>query len=79
MRFGASIQVATRVAQVEAELAMLHDFAVTDSYYVLVTGSTRMNVGRFLTSYVFGRSAIAECIEFAPGVPAKVGGLQWFR
>ncbi|KAG1669318.1 hypothetical protein FOA52_014880 [Chlamydomonas sp. UWO 241] len=65
-------QVATRVTEVKAELAMLHDFAVTDSYYVLVTGSTRMNVGRFMTSYLFGRSAIAECIEFAPDVAAKV-------
>ena len=47
-----------------------HDFAVTDNYYCLVQNPTELDFQAFLTEYVWGKKAVAECIAFNKDKPA---------
>jgi all-trans-8'-apo-beta-carotenal 15,15'-oxygenase len=51
---------------------LVHDFAITENYYVLVEGPVKLDMRRFFLEYPFGKSAIAETLVFDPQQKARV-------
>ena len=48
----------------DAAFAFLHDFAVTEKYYVFAENPVRLDFGKLLTKYMFGKACIAECLKY---------------
>jgi hypothetical protein len=57
----------------DAAFGFVHDFLVTDNYYVIVENATRMNFWKLLTQYTIGKACIAECLYQDKERPMKVG------
>lgn len=55
-------------------MALIHDIAVTEDYYVVHVGPLEFSPGKFVTEYFTSRCAIAECLQYQPNKPSKV----WF-
>ncbi|KAI8475714.1 MAG: retinal pigment epithelial membrane protein-domain-containing protein, partial [Monoraphidium minutum] len=45
-------------------ITILHDFTVTEHYYVLVEGPINFDLGKFLGSYLFSKCSVAACLVF---------------
>eukprot|EP00879_Flechtneria_rotunda_P000885 GHRR01001012.1.p1 GENE.GHRR01001012.1~~GHRR01001012.1.p1 ORF type:complete len:699 (+),score=220.59 GHRR01001012.1:1081-3177(+) len=43
---------------------IIHDFAVTEHYYVVVEGPVGLHLGKFMREYIFSKCSIAECLVF---------------
>lgn len=43
---------------------LVHDFAVTENYYVVVEGPVKLDLKRFFLDYPLGKAAIAETLVF---------------
>ena len=56
----------------DAAFAFLHDFAMTERSYIFVENPVRMNLGKLLTKYMFGKACIAECLGYDPSRPTKI-------
>lgn len=56
----------------DAAFAFLHDFAMTERHYIFLENPVRMNLGKLLTKYMFGKACIAECLQYDPSRPTKV-------
>jgi all-trans-8'-apo-beta-carotenal 15,15'-oxygenase len=50
----------------DAAFAFLHDFAVTEKHYIFLENPVRLNFGKLLTKYMFGKACIAECLQYDP-------------
>ena len=49
-----------------------HDALVTPSYYIVTANPMRMDLGKLLTQYMFGRCSIAECLVMDKAAPLKI-------
>eukprot|EP00775_Hariotina_reticulata_P005365 gene5365-5600_t len=53
-------------------VAMIHDLAVTQDYYVVVVGPVNFSASKFITEYVTSRCSIAECLQYNPNQATKI-------
>ncbi|KAI8470373.1 MAG: carotenoid oxygenase [Monoraphidium minutum] len=53
-------------------MALVHDIAVSEDYYVVHVGPLEFSPGKFVTEYFTSRCAIAECLRYNPDKPSKV-------
>ncbi|GBF88647.1 hypothetical protein Rsub_01546 [Raphidocelis subcapitata] len=60
--------------QLPAGMALVHDIAVTEDYYVVHLGPLDFDGARFVTDYITSRCSIAECLRYRPDKPSRV----WF-
>ena len=56
----------------DVSLAMVHDIAVTEDYYVVVMGPIAFSPSKFVTEYFTSRCSIAECLVYNPQTPTKI-------
>lgn len=67
------VQVHETETQIEdAAFGFVHDFLVTENYYIIVENPTRMDFWKLLTQYTFGKACIAECLYQDMERPMKV-------
>jgi all-trans-8'-apo-beta-carotenal 15,15'-oxygenase len=70
-------EVGARVHETKATLpgaafAFLHDFAVTERFYVFLENPVSMSFWDLATGYALGRKCLAECLKFDASRPARV-------
>lgn len=56
----------------DAAFGFVHDFIVSENYYVIVENPTRMDFWKLLTQYTLGKACIAECLYQDMDRPMKV-------
>lgn len=56
----------------DTQVAIVHDLAVTEHWYVLVSGPLRFYPTRFLGPYMRGSASLAECLVFDPTSQTQV-------
>jgi all-trans-8'-apo-beta-carotenal 15,15'-oxygenase len=55
-----------------ATIAMVHDIAVSEDYYIVVAGPINFSPTKFVTEYFTSRCSIAECLVYHPSGVTKV-------
>ena len=51
--------------------AFVHDFAVTENYYVFYLNPITLDLKTFGLEYLWGKSSIAQCLKMTEGIPGK--------
>lgn len=75
MAYNADVAVQVHETQTtikDAAFGFVHDFLVTENYYIIVENPTRMDFWKFLTKYTLGKACIAECLYQDMDRPMKV-------
>lgn len=55
-----------------AGFAFLHDFLVTENYYILYQNPVKLDTTKLVTQYMFAKCSIAECLVFDPAAPMRI-------
>jgi all-trans-8'-apo-beta-carotenal 15,15'-oxygenase len=56
----------------DAAFAFFHDFAVTEKHYIFIENPVRLDFGKMLTKYMFGKACIAECLKYDTARSTKI-------
>ncbi|KIY95659.1 lignostilbene-alpha,beta-dioxygenase [Monoraphidium neglectum] len=62
----------TRAVLPGTRMALVHDIAVTQDYYVAHVGPLEFSGAKFVTEYFTSRCSIAECLQYTPDKPSKI-------
>lgn len=56
----------------DAAFAFLHDFAITEKHYIFLENPVRLDLGKLVTKYMFGKACIAECLKYDTARSTKI-------
>jgi all-trans-8'-apo-beta-carotenal 15,15'-oxygenase len=55
-----------------AAWGFFHDLAATEHYYIFVENPIRLDLGKIVTKYMWGKACIAECLVFDPSKKTRI-------
>ena len=62
----------TEITVPNAAFGFFHDFVITPRHYIFIENPIRLDLGKMLTKYMFGRACIAECLVFDASKKTKI-------